>query len=336
MATQINNNLPDVINAAFWNADGVTPKRNELEEFVNRYSLDLVTINETWLKASSKFKLANFTTYRADRLGDGGGTAILVKKNLKHYEEAKIEGMEHVEANCVVLQTSTGNVRIISAYARPGTRLPTKDLDILFKSTNTPTIVLGDLNSKHPAWNSRTWNKKGMTLLDYYWKEGLEVKSSPSPTFYNKVRPQDPPDWLDVSVSKGFTVNIIDSVDDLSFDHLPVLCKIPVNCNKIPERQLKSVNWEEFPTTLNTIMGPLPTINTTKELEAATVTLTQQIKEALTINTKVHTKTVSNPLDLPKDLRELIKKRNKLRKIYQRSRSTADNSKYKSVVYQVR
>lgn len=328
MAQNLNPTSPDFIKTAFWNADSVLPKKNELEEFIYRYELDLVAINETWLKPSTNFRIANFITYRADRTGDGGGTTILIKSNLRHFDEGKIEGLKHIEANCVVLQTNIGNIRVISAYARPGTRLPTKDLDILFKKSNTPTIVLGDLNSKHPAWNSRTSNQKGRTLLDYVWKEGIEVNSSPSPTFYNRSRPQDPPDWLDVSATKGITVNIVDSVDDLRSDHLPVLCEIPISCAKTSEKQLKSINWNNFPSTLNTIMGQIPKINTTEELDIAAVNLTEYIKEAIDINTIIHIRTTSNQLDLPKDLRELIKERNKLRKIYQRTRAASDNRNY--------
>lgn len=89
---------------AFWNANGIIPKRNELEEFIHRQELDLIAVNETHLNPCNQLNLANFYTYRNDRDGEGGGTAIIIRRNIQHYEEGKMEGMHHLEANSIMLQ----------------------------------------------------------------------------------------------------------------------------------------------------------------------------------------------------------------------------------------
>ncbi|GJQ79316.1 hypothetical protein Trydic_g16183 [Trypoxylus dichotomus] len=68
---------------AFWNANGLTTKKTELEEFVQRHQLDAVIIGETHLRASNRISLPNFRVYRTDREGAReGGTAILTKSTI--------------------------------------------------------------------------------------------------------------------------------------------------------------------------------------------------------------------------------------------------------------
>ena len=52
-----------------WNADGINTKRVELEEFVNRWEVDVVVVQESKLAKSHKTpKLQGFTAVRKDRI----------------------------------------------------------------------------------------------------------------------------------------------------------------------------------------------------------------------------------------------------------------------------
>ncbi|GFT92316.1 hypothetical protein TNCV_1835811 [Trichonephila clavipes] len=78
---------------ASWNANGVNPRHLELQDFINKHSLDIILIQETHLRPGVNFKIANFTTYRNDRTPPttqaSGGTAILVKSSVKQHHRSE-------------------------------------------------------------------------------------------------------------------------------------------------------------------------------------------------------------------------------------------------------
>lgn len=73
--------IPASIQIASWNAQSIRCKRVELEEFLTDHGIDVMFIQETFLKPSDKFVISNYNVYRNDRTnGPGGGTAIITKK----------------------------------------------------------------------------------------------------------------------------------------------------------------------------------------------------------------------------------------------------------------
>lgn len=60
-----------------WNSAGISHKKYELEEFVERYKSDVPLLCETWLKPVYEFIIFNYKCYHNMRLkGKNGGTAI--------------------------------------------------------------------------------------------------------------------------------------------------------------------------------------------------------------------------------------------------------------------
>ena len=69
------------MNIVFWNCQGLRPKRKELQNYLSKTQIDILTLNETFLKSKFKFHLPGYDIYKNDRLvGTQGGVAILVKK----------------------------------------------------------------------------------------------------------------------------------------------------------------------------------------------------------------------------------------------------------------
>jgi hypothetical protein len=64
--------------------------------------------------------------------------------------------------------------------------------------------LAGDLNAKHPFWNSRVSNHSGEELMDLFDKNEFEISASQCPTHYS---PPGNGEVLDmVSKSKGIPV----------------------------------------------------------------------------------------------------------------------------------
>ena len=67
------------MNIAFWDCQGLRPKRKELQNYLPENQIDILALNETFLKAKFEFHLPGYDKYKNDRLvgtkGGGGGGA---------------------------------------------------------------------------------------------------------------------------------------------------------------------------------------------------------------------------------------------------------------------
>ena len=71
------------MNIVFWNCQGLRPKRKELQNYLQENQIDILALNETFLKPKFKLHLPGYDIYKNDRLvGKKGGVAILVKKSI--------------------------------------------------------------------------------------------------------------------------------------------------------------------------------------------------------------------------------------------------------------
>jgi hypothetical protein len=68
-----------------WNADSVSPKKNEFFEYLIDNKIYVALINETYLKQGVPFSHPNYKCYRLDRHDrPKGGVAILVRHDITH------------------------------------------------------------------------------------------------------------------------------------------------------------------------------------------------------------------------------------------------------------
>lgn len=77
---------PSSLKIAFWNIAGLRAGRNEAEVFLDEHNVDVLLLNETYLRLCDNPKIRNYNLYRTDRDGAGGGTAVYVRNSLDHHE----------------------------------------------------------------------------------------------------------------------------------------------------------------------------------------------------------------------------------------------------------
>jgi hypothetical protein len=71
------------INFLIWNAQSISPKRDETFNFLLKKNIHVALINETWLKPQNKFYHSDYICLRNDRIKrDHGGVMILVKTGI--------------------------------------------------------------------------------------------------------------------------------------------------------------------------------------------------------------------------------------------------------------
>jgi len=105
----------DKLNICSWNANGIKNRLSELIEFLNRFKIDILMVNETKCTSSVKLKIRNFTCVRKNRENSAGGVAMFIKNNVPY----KILNLrKDISIECVGIKLASG-LHLISTYNNP-------------------------------------------------------------------------------------------------------------------------------------------------------------------------------------------------------------------------
>lgn len=312
----------------FWNANGIQKDKTELIECIRHNHVKITLVNETHLKVGQKFKVANHSVYRNDRLSKiaSGGTAIIIDRTIQHYE-IDLPVLNSIEANSIIIDTAQGKLRLIAAYKKPSATLDTTDLDKIFADM-TPTILAGDLNCKHSSWNSRTTNSNGKILYQHCeLTNTYSIFGPDTPTIYpsNNTRP----DIIDIVLTNNIVVPFcLDVINAMNSDHNPVLLtygSAPL-LDEPPSRiNTKKTDWRSFQQHLDQlIITGNPTIVSKTDIDKSLLLLTSSILCAIQKSTPSQKSSRIRDFNLPKHILALIKNKNRLRKQWQKYRDAND------------
>jgi hypothetical protein len=219
---------------AYWNADGIQGKKQELEHFLGQHGIDICMLTATHLRSGLVLRMANYVCHRNDRLTVGGGTEILVRRGI-HNHAVPIQGLEYREATAILVKMVSIPARILAVYLSPP---PLLDADLTAcLGGGLSFLMAGDLNSKHLEWNSRLFTRRRL-LRDYPDKNFCLVNGPNSPTTvpYNSIAI---PDVLDIVNTKHFSTPVyLTSCSALNSYHLPILIDTECRsfCLNLPDR----------------------------------------------------------------------------------------------------
>lgn len=101
-----------------------------------------------------------------------------------------------MESTTIQLKLKNKITQIMTVYKSPNADLHRNDLKLL-TNHNGPSILAGDLNSKHPSWNSFSTNTAGRKLLRHSEANNYTIVTPDSPTHYPYI-PTYRPDVLDI------------------------------------------------------------------------------------------------------------------------------------------
>lgn len=325
---------PESLQVVVWNANGLRHKRNDLERFATDVQADILLISETHLRPADNPKLRNFVLYRNDRQnGGGGGTAVYVKNSIDHNEIATPQ-LERLEVTGIAVHTANaGTLKLYAAYAPPS-RLLESDLEEIFDNDGGATVLAGDLNAKHPTWNSRVTNVKGRLLHRFVDQRDMVVLGPEEPTHFGHV---GRPDVLDIAVLKDVVhqtrIQVIGG--ELDSDHDPVILHLGREDEMDPPAEYDKVNWQLFKESLATRVGPVPRIWVKEDIDLAIENLESRVREAKTdATTTVSLRTRRD--GLPPDIRDLVRDRNRARRRYRRTLAPVDRADVNRLCAEVR
>uniref|UniRef100_A0A2M4CXW8 Putative reverse transcriptase n=1 Tax=Anopheles darlingi TaxID=43151 RepID=A0A2M4CXW8_ANODA len=323
---------------ASWNANSITNKKTELILFLEKHNIDILAASETFLKSNMNFSIPNYVTHRLDRsVGQKGGVALFIKANIKHTLMKNFK-LKVIEAIGITVPTDKGPVSIVSAYhpaANKDMSAFSVDMGRLTRLGNS-YFVCGDFNARHRLWNCASNNAAGNVLFGKLQSGLFSIHHPDTPTYY----PSDPnraPSTLDLVISNNQNdITDIWSKSELSSDHVPFLFEIQnaqptINPNKF-YFNYKMANWDTYRNSINKnidlSINHLNEINNKDEIDKMISSLSDNISMAHDAAVPKATPGKYN-INIPEDIKMLIKLRDKFRKKWQRSRR---NREYKSTL----
>ncbi|KAG5880282.1 hypothetical protein JTB14_020028 [Gonioctena quinquepunctata] len=300
---------PNSLSMLSWNANGLREKIIELEDLILERNLDVIFIQETFLK-NHPIGIPNYRVYREDRLGrQGGGVAIMIKCNIQHEQIAiNHDRTSGSEAVGIKVTTNRGPLRLISIYNPPNNELAIDFLEMIIIETDLPTIVAGDFNAKHTTW-SNVSNRNGNKLRRHCDHSDYIIAAPNEPTFYGPYRP----DIIDIVLIKNLHWDInVATLRELSSDHNPITIEFGEDPPTQVNRTYKVMNWQRFSQILENEYCAPEIIPTPAELDAAVELFENTIIRVLNNNFIEVPSTNTSHNALPREIKEKIREKTEL------------------------
>jgi exonuclease III len=182
-----------------FNANDIGRQRHELSKQLQDLHLDVALFSETHLKPQDRVHIQNYHFYRIVHHPERkGGTAVAVSKGIPH-RHIDLPPLISVEATGVGIPIGNREILLATIYKSPGHTWNDADITELL-SFSHKCILAGDLNAKHPSWNSAVSNPSGQKLLQLFDTNDFEISAAQCPTHYSPVGNGD---VLDIVVHKN-------------------------------------------------------------------------------------------------------------------------------------
>jgi hypothetical protein len=192
-------------------------QRCELSKQLQKQHIDVALLSETHLKPHERFFIPNYHFYRTDRFTDiKGGTAVAVRKGVPH-NLVYLTPLDSVEATGVCVPIRNSEVLLAAVYRSPGRAWSDADIIELLSFRHKP-LLAGDLNAKHPIWNSTISNPSGVKFFDLFNTHEFEISAPQCPSHYS---PAGNGDVLDIVVHQNVRLSEVIVSDVLDSDHFP-------------------------------------------------------------------------------------------------------------------
>jgi exonuclease III len=179
-----------------WNSNGFLQHKENLLVTRIEQKIDVCLYSETHFTRESYLKLRGYEVYHAIHPSNcaRGGSAVLIKTGISHYEDVRIE-TEEFQVTAINLNTTSGVLTVTAIYSPPRHNLKRRDYLNLLQHFSDNFIIGGDFNSKNTYWGSRLTNAKGTTLYQAIKYCHCKVHTTGKPTCW-------PTDLLDFFVPK--------------------------------------------------------------------------------------------------------------------------------------
>lgn len=322
-----------------WNANGLLQHQQELQAVLDIEKVDVCLISETHFTRQSFIKFRGYKVYHTIHPENTakGGSAVIIKENIQHYEEAKYD-TEEIQATAVSIKTRNYSIVVAGIYCPPKHSLKKENYLEFLKQLGRRFIVGGDFNAKNTHWGSRLTTTKGRELLSAIKNLGCETLSTGKPTYW----PTDPgkiPDLIDFYITRNISANYlqIDDSQDLNSDHSPILLTVSENVIQKENNPVlinRRTDWESFRQCLEEKINLMVPLRNEEQLDAEVEKFINDTQQSAWDNTpKLKRRIKGN--NYPKEIRELITEKRKARRRWQQTRDPQDKTMLNNLTQQL-
>ncbi|GFW68892.1 reverse transcriptase-like protein-like protein [Trichonephila clavipes] len=195
-----------------------------------------------------------------------------------------------------------------------------------FRAQGGTAIYSGDFNAAHVNWHNTKSTRYGQSL------NNLRGAKLVAPQSLTRAQPHVGRSGtvIDLAVFKHIPFNhSIRVLNDLSSDHYPVILEISLNASIIKNPEKLSTNWNNFKFALNNKTVPSIDFTSYENIELAISEINQNFSEAFVEASNPNFKNA--PKILSSEIKIKIHQRNRLRKIWQRTRCPSIYSEFRSL-----
>ena len=130
--------MANIIKINFWNANGLLNHQQELQAILDINKIVVCLISETRFTKQSFIKFRGYKIYHKIHPGNAAkdGSAIIVKDNIYHNEEVKIEADDTL-ATALNVKTKKCNIVVASLYSSPKHNINAERYVELFENRKT-------------------------------------------------------------------------------------------------------------------------------------------------------------------------------------------------------
>ena len=318
------------LNVLHLNAQSATNKKIDIEQAAHDEQLDIIMLNETFLKPNKQFKLKGFTVHRHDRTrAERGGVCICVRNTIPCLVVSKSPSnsiIEWITIRLPKILPSGEDLHVASVYNPPSTEITKETMSAIINNVNT--IIAGDLNAHNSLWGSSDTDPYGSALETVISELELQIHHTDTPT-YAPFHRLDYASTLDLVItSDASTVQIGKpfTLDSPRSDHLPVLFTVeskPIDRQQQSTITKSKTDWDKFKEEARRILRPLANkqINTKRDIDEVADQLKTNIIEAIDKSTStVNVKSYQTQI-LPRRIVALIKEKRRLQRSLLATRS---------------
>ena len=324
-----------------WNANGLTERRQEILTFLQIEKIDIALISETRFTAKSHFTLDKYTVYTTNHPSGNshGGTAIIIKNNIKHYEIEKYS-TDKIQATSIKVHSDKAETTMSAIYCPPRHKIGDVNFNQYFRSLGKRFLAGGDWNAKHTHWGSRLTSTRGRELKKSLDANNLLTITTGEPTHWPTDRSKLP-DLIDFFIIKGLSRNYFDikSCLDSSSGHTPVLLKMSTCVFHLIKNDCLAnhkTDWNGFRDYIDNNIDLNIPLKADVDIEAATKNFTCLIQEAAWKNTPEYINTKSDNKNLCPETKPLVAEKRRLRRVWHTSRHPADKTALNKACYKLK
>jgi hypothetical protein len=125
----------------------------------------VAVLSETHLTPHEIVFIPNYPFYRTHSFpGKKGGTAVAVRKVIP-YNHVDVPPLVSIEATGICIPTGNSETILAAGYKSPGHYWNDRDITKVLNCRHK-ALLAGDLDAKHPFWNSVFSNRSGVKLFN--------------------------------------------------------------------------------------------------------------------------------------------------------------------------